>query len=73
MKGEELLERFGEIDPAYIEAADKEPARKRHSWIKWTLAAAALCAVVALGVVRRVFCAVYFVLRSMRGALYPLC
>ena len=51
MKGEELLERFGEIDPAYIEAADKEPARKRRSWKRWTLAAAALCAVVALGIV----------------------
>lgn len=51
MKGEELLEHFGEIDPMYIEAADKEPARKRRSWIKWTIAAAALCAAVALGVV----------------------
>ena len=43
MRGEELLYKMELIDPAYIEAADAKPRKKRNAWLKWTAAAACLC------------------------------
>lgn len=49
MRGEELLERFGNIDATYIEAAEKLPHKKMRSWPKAAAVAVCLCAVVAIG------------------------
>ena len=35
MRGNELLDKMELADPAYVEAADRKPLRKRHSWIAW--------------------------------------
>ena len=43
MRGNELLYKMELIDPAYIEAADAEPRKKRNAWFKWAAAAACLC------------------------------
>ncbi len=37
------------IDPAYVEAADVKPEKRRNEWVKWLGAAACLC-IVAVGV-----------------------
>lgn len=50
MKGNELLDKMGQIAPEYIEAADAQPVKKRGSWIKWAGAAACL-GVAVLGTV----------------------
>lgn len=43
MKGNELLDKMELIDPAYVEAAEVKPARKKRVWLKWGAAAACLC------------------------------
>ena len=43
MKGNEFLDKMELIDPAYVEAADRKPARRKNAWIKWVAAAACLC------------------------------
>lgn len=48
MNGNELLDKMELIDPAYVEAADAQPRRKRNGWIKWGAAAACLCVVTAI-------------------------
>lgn len=49
MRGNELLDKMELIDPAYVEAADAEPKKKRIVWLKWgTLAAACLCVIVGV-------------------------
>ena len=51
MRGLELLERMGEIDPRYIEAAESTAPLRRRSWPKLLAAAACLCVLVAFGAV----------------------
>lgn len=50
MRGNDLLDKMELIDPAYIEAADIQPRKKRSLWIKWGAMAACFClaAVTAL-------------------------
>lgn len=43
MRGSELLDKMEHIDPAYIEAADSEPKRKKRLWLKVGAAAACIC------------------------------
>lgn len=44
MKGDELLDAFGDINPEYIDAADKEkPVKKKHIWKILLPVAACLC------------------------------
>lgn len=45
MRGNEFLDKMELIDPAYVEAADRKPARRKNAWIKWVAAAACLCIV----------------------------
>ena len=49
MRGGELLEKMELIDPAYVEAAEKEPGRRRLSWVKWGGLAACLAVAVLAG------------------------
>lgn len=49
MRGEELLDKLELVDPAYVEAADEKPVRKKLSWVKWGAAAACLGAVLLAG------------------------
>lgn len=51
MRGNELLDKMENIDPAYIEAADVERKRKKAAWAKWGALAACLC-LIAVGAVR---------------------
>lgn len=51
MRGLELLERMGEIDPRYIEAAERTAPPRRRAWPKLLAAAVGLCAIVAFGAV----------------------
>lgn len=47
MRGNELLDKMELADPAYVEAADRKPLRKRGGWIAWAAAAACLCLLIA--------------------------
>ncbi len=47
MRGNELLDKLELADPAYVEAADRKPLRKRRGWIAWAAAAACLCLLLA--------------------------
>lgn len=47
MRGNELLDKLELADPAYVEAADRKPLRKRRGWIPWAAAAACLCLLLA--------------------------
>ena len=40
MRGNELLDKLERIDPAYIEAADTAPNKRKRVWAKWGTAAA---------------------------------
>ncbi len=44
MRGDELLNKMELVDPAYLEAADKMPNKKKRGWLKYGIAAACLCA-----------------------------
>ena len=48
MNGEELLEKMGLADPAYVAAADRPPKKKKHGWLKYGVAAACLGLAVVL-------------------------
>lgn len=48
MRGNELLDKMELIDPAYIEAADAAPNKRKSVWAKWGAAAACLCLVCVL-------------------------
>lgn len=48
MRGNELLDKMELVDPAYVEAADRNPVGKRSRWIKWGAVAACL-SLVAIG------------------------
>ena len=45
MRGNELLDKMELVDPAYVEAADGKPKKKR-PWPKWVALAACLCLIV---------------------------
>ncbi|MCH5353339.1 MAG: hypothetical protein J1E06_07730 [Acutalibacter sp.] len=47
MRGEEFLEKLELIDPAFVEAAEVVPYKKKIVWVKWAAAAACLCLVLA--------------------------
>ncbi|MGN1307933.1 MAG: hypothetical protein ACI4V3_09720 [Faecousia sp.] len=47
MRGDSLLDKMELIDPAYVEAAEEVPKRKRSGWLKWGSLAAGLCLVIA--------------------------
>ena len=49
MKGTELLEKMELIDPAYVEAADKNPGHKKHRFLKWGTAAACVALMIMVG------------------------
>lgn len=49
MNGNDFLDKMEQIDPAYVEAADEMPKKKRVAWLKWGAVAACLC--VAAGIV----------------------
>lgn len=48
MRGNELLEKMDLIDPAFVEAADRQPGRKKVIWVRWAATAACLCLVTAI-------------------------
>lgn len=50
MRGKELLDKMELIDPAYVEAAGSAPERKaaRPKRVKWIVAAACICALLAV-------------------------
>lgn len=50
MRGNELLDKMELIDPAYIEAADAAPNKRKSVWAKWGTLAACLCLVCVLAV-----------------------
>ena len=35
MRGNEFLDKMELIDPAYVEAADTKPRKKKKTWLKW--------------------------------------
>ncbi len=47
MRGNEFLDKMELIDPAYVEAADAKPKKRKTVWVKWGAMAACLCLVVA--------------------------
>lgn len=47
MRGNELLDKMELIDPAYMEAADVNPKRRKNAWMKWGTMAACFCLAVA--------------------------
>lgn len=48
MRGDSLLDKMELIDPAYVEAADEVPKRKKRGVIKWGSLAACLCLIIAV-------------------------
>lgn len=46
MRGNELLDKMGLIDPAYIEEADRAPVKKRIYWTRWAAMAACFCLII---------------------------
>lgn len=48
MRGNEFLDKMELVSPAYVESADKAPRFKRHTWVKYGLVAACLCAALLL-------------------------
>ena len=50
MRGNELLDKMELIDPAYIEAADAAPNKRKSAWAKWGAAAACLCLICGLAI-----------------------
>ena len=47
MRGNDLLIKMENIDPAYIEAADVCSRKRSNTWVKWGVLAACLCLVIA--------------------------
>ena len=50
MRGNELLDKLERIDPAYIEAADTAPNKRKRVWAKWGTAVACLCLICGLAI-----------------------
>lgn len=54
MRGKELLDKMELISPAYVEAAEAEPAKRKHKtplWLRLGAVAACICLLVALPIV----------------------
>ena len=49
MRGFDLLDKMGLIEPAYVEAAEAQPRRRPPVWLKWGAAAACLALLGYLG------------------------
>lgn len=49
MRGNEFLDKMGLVDPAYVEAADRTPGRRKSTWVRWGAAAACLIAAISAG------------------------
>ena len=47
MRGQDFLDKMELIEPAYVEAADIMPKKKKSIWIKCGAAAACLCLAIA--------------------------
>lgn len=47
MRGTELLYKLELVDPAFLEAAEEQPRRKRPVWLQFGAAAACLCVIAA--------------------------
>ena len=47
MRGYELLEKMELIDPAFVEAADAPPVKRKNIWVKWGATAACFCLAAA--------------------------
>lgn len=50
MRGNEFLDKMELIDPAYVEAADTMPKKKKNVWGKWGAMAACFCLIVATAI-----------------------
>ena len=48
MRGQEILDLIGDLDPAYIEAAAKKPRVKKFVWHRWAAMAACFCLLLAM-------------------------
>ena len=46
MRGSEFLDKMELIDPAYVEAADTKPKKKKKVWVKWGAMAACLSLII---------------------------
>ena len=51
MNGNEFLDKMELVDPAYVEAADTAPKKKKGAWLRWGAIAACLCAAAIGGFV----------------------
>lgn len=49
MRGNEFLDKMELIDPAYVEAADAAPKKKKSVWVKWGAAAACFALMIFVG------------------------
>lgn len=49
MRGHDFLDKMELIDPAYVEAADTMPKRKKYVWVKWGAAAACFFLAILAG------------------------
>ena len=59
MRGNEFLDKMELIDPAYVEAAEAEPKKKKNVWVKWGAVAACLCFVIMGIIIWRQFTPTY--------------
>lgn len=50
MRGNDLLNKMELINPAYVEAADNKPKKRKNSLVKWGTMAACFCLIVAAAV-----------------------
>ena len=48
MRGKDFLDKMDLIDPAFVEAADMKPAKRKHIWVKWCAIAACLCLIIGV-------------------------
>ena len=48
MRGQEILDLIGDLDPAYIEAAAQKPRVKKSVWHRWAAMAACFCLLLAM-------------------------
>lgn len=49
MRGNELLDKMELVNPAYVEAADANPRKKKHVWVKWGGIAACFALIIYAG------------------------
>ena len=59
MRGNDFLDKMELIEPAYVEAAEAEPKKKKNIWIKWGAVAACLCFVIMGTIIWQQFAPTY--------------